>query len=395
MTGEDTPLEYLAANGNLPEKEKEYDPLLYWLWLAQLLGPGSNRTGSILDEYGTARAVWEDRDTGHFQKQIGPAAWKRWQTEPTTPGDWIPLWEACWEMGVEIITFADPQYPLALSHIPDPPLVLYCTGNTEHLNACRTVGMVGSRRPTSYGVSAARDLGKALAEKGVVIVSGLADGLDGVSHWAAVKAGTPTIGVLGVPIDKTYPSDNTDLRRRIEENGTVISEYAPGTKCNYKATFLQRNRIIAALSGVLVVLEARERSGTMSTVGHAQRYGRPVYAVPGSIYSSLSTGTNLLLKTGQARMVTSAQDILIQLGLHPVEVQSVQSAQEVPLSEPKRPQPSAQEQQVLAHIPYEPVGLEELVEKTGLPIGQLLVCLTSLELSGWILSQPGQRYLLK
>ena len=395
MTGEDTPLEYLAVNGNLPEKEKEYDPLLYWLWLAQLLGPGSNRTGSILDEYGTARAVWEDRDTGHFQKQIGPSAWKRWQTGPATPGDWIPLWEACWEMGVEIITFADPQYPLALSRIPDPPLVLYCTGHTEHLNACRTVGMVGSRRPTSYGVSAARDLGKALAEKGVVIVSGLADGLDGVSHWAAVKAGTPTIGVLGVPIDKTYPSDNTDLRRRIEENGTVISEYAPGTKCNYKATFLQRNRIIAALSGVLVVLEARERSGTMSTVGHAQRYGRPVYAVPGSIYSSLSTGTNLLLKTGQARMVTSAQDILIQLGLHPAEAQEAQSAQEVPLSEPKRPQPSAQEQQVLAHIPYEPVGLEELVEKTGLPIGQLLVCLTSLELSGWILSQPGQRYLLK
>ena len=393
MTGDGTPLEYLAAYGSLPSQEKKYDPLLYWLWLAQLLGPGNSRTGAILDEYGTAEAVWEDRDTDHFRRQIGPAAWRRWEKEPTCPGDWARLRETCREKGVEIVTYADAEYPLALSRISDPPLVLYCTGNVEHLNNRWTVGMVGSRRPTPYGVSAARDLGKALAESGAVIVSGLADGLDGVSHWAAVRAGAPTIGVLGVPIDKTYPADNTDLRRKMEENGTVISEYAPGTNCSYKATFLQRNRIIAALSMVLVVLEAREHSGTMSTVGHAQRYGRPVYAVPGSIYSSLSTGTNLLLKTGQAQMVTQPQDVLSRMGLQPAAKRTVQPA--VSLSEHKRPQPTEQERQVLARIKAEPVGLEELVEKTGLPIGQLLVCLTSLELSGWILSQPGQRYLLK
>lgn len=385
----ETPLEYWAEHGQLPEKEQDCEPVLYWIWLAELLGPGNTHTGTVLDTYSTAKAVWDDRDTICFSQSIGTAAMRRWQAHPTAPVDYASIAAQCDELGIRIVTFEDADYPLALSRIADPPLVLYCTGNVRYLNAENTVGMVGARKPTSYGVSAAQDFGKALAQGGAIIISGLADGLDSVSHRAAVQAGTPTIGVLGVPIDKTYPAANANLRHQMEQNGTVISEYPPGANCDYRISFLQRNRIIAALAKVLVVIEARERSGTMSTVGHAQRYGKTVYAVPGSIYSPLSTGTNALLRDGKAYMALSAQDIMEQLNLAPFESESVAPAAAA------KPPLSDKAQKVLSFIGARPIGLEELAEKTQLPIGTLLVALTSLELAGWILSQPGQRYILK
>ncbi len=389
MTGEDTPLEYLAENGTLPAEEPACESVLYWLWLAYLLGPGNSHAGALLDQYGSARAVWEDRGSPCFLKSIGTAACKRWKKENVCPEDLRPLWQECLAKKIRILTFEDAEYPLALSRIPDPPLVLYCTGQVEHLNNRFTVGMVGTRKPTPYGSYAAKDIGTQLAEQGAIIVSGLADGLDSAGHWAAVRAGKPTIGVLGVAIDKTYPARNAELRRRMEENGTVISEYPPGANYDSRISFLQRNRIIAALSMVLVVLEAQERSGTMNTVGHAERYGRPVYALPGSIYSQLSTGTNALLKNGRAQVATCAADLLTRMGL---------KMHEKP-AEPEKPKPplpqSENARKVLECMQAFPVGLEELAENTRLPIGTLLVTLTSLELTGWIVSQPGQRYLLK
>ena len=389
MTGEASPLEYLAENGCMPPVRPPCDPVLYWLWLAHLLGPASSRAGAVLDSYGSARALWEDRDSQQFRQCIGLSAWRRWQKQPTDPADYAGLRDECADRGIQILTFEDADYPLALSRIPDPPVVLYCTGRVQYLNTRYIVGMVGTRKPTPYGLSAAGDFGTALAKAGAVIVSGLADGLDSASHRAAVKAGAPTIGVLGVPIDKTYPASNADLRRRMEENGTVISEYAPGANCDYRVSFLQRNRIIAALSMALVVVEARQHSGTMSTVAHAERYQRPVFAIPGSIYSPLSAGTNGLLRAGRARMAVTAADVLHQMGLHCEKQQ-----QDPPAQQPRAPL-SAQARLVLSRIGARPTGLEELVQKTGLPIGQLLVALTSLELTGWIVSQPGQRYLLK
>lgn len=389
MTGEDTPLEYLAENGTLPTADRIYEPVLYWLWLAHLLAPGNSHTKALMDRYGSAQAVWENRDTQEFLKSIGVAARRRWEKQALCPEDFRPLWRKCQAKNIRILTFVDAEYPLVLARIPDPPLVLYCTGQIEHLNNRFTVGMVGTRKPTPYGRYTARDLGKALAERGAVIVSGLADGLDSASHWAAVRADAPTIGVLGVPIDQTYPAKNVELRSKMEENGTVISEYPPGAKCDCQISFLQRNRIIAALSMVLIVLEAQERSGTMSTVHHAERYDRPVYAVPGSIYSQLSTGTNALLKQGRAQVVTCAEDILTRMGLNTAPKPA----------EPEKPKPqpplSANARKVLGCMKASPVGLEELAETTKLPIGTLLVTLTSLELTGWIVSQPGQRYLLK
>ena len=259
------------------------DPLLCWLWLAHVMGPASSHAGRVLDAFGGAQEAWEARDTQEFRQAAGLAAAKR--AGQLTPEQYQGLADRCRALGVRILPFDDPDYPLAFSRIPDMPLVLYCTGDPVWLNEPGTVGIVGSRKPTDYGLQAAADIGEALARSGALIVSGLADGLDSAGHRAAVKNGCPTIGILGVPIDRTYPAANVALRHTIEQNGCILSEYAPGESTPGPVGFLQRNRLIAALSSALLVVEAREKSGTMSTVSHAERYGKPVFAVPGSIYS--------------------------------------------------------------------------------------------------------------
>ena len=215
----------LAGQTSLFAPEAAPDPLLCWLWLAHVLGPGSSHAGRVLDVFGGAQEVWEARDTSEFYIAAGPAAAKRARQLDVEAFHQLVM--RCDDLGVRILTFDDPDYPLAFSRIPDMPLVLYCTGDVRWLNEPGAVGVVGSRKPTEYGLTAAADIGEALAKNGAVIVSGLADGLDSAGHRAAVKNGCPTIGVLGVPIDRTYPAANVGLRHKIEEKGCVISEYPP------------------------------------------------------------------------------------------------------------------------------------------------------------------------
>ena len=299
------------------------DPLLCWLWLAGTLGAGSQRAGAVLDAFGGAQEAWEARDTDAFAAAAGPAA----------------------------------------------------------------VGMVGTRKPTEYGLRAAEDIGRGLARAGAVIVSGLADGLDSAGHRAAVGENCPTIAVMGVPIDRTYPAANRELRRAIERRGCVISEYPPESEPVGAVGFLQRNRLIAALSGALVVVEAKEKSGTMSTVGHAERYGKPVFAVPGSIFSPASAGTNALLRDGRAKAVCTAADLFGTLGL--------QTARPAPAPR-ETPRPlSENERLVLSCLGAKAQGVEELGVKSGLPTAALLGVLMKLELAGRVSCLPGKRYILR
>ena len=177
--------------------EETPDPLLCWLWLAHTMGPASSHAGRVLDVFGGPQEAWEARHSGAFRQAAGAAAAQRAVQPDNTPEAQRPVVLRCQKRGVRILPFDDPDYPLALARIPDMPLVLYCTGDTAWLNQPGAVGMVGSRRPTEYGLQAAEILGRGLAQGGAVIVSGLADGLDSASHRAAVSAGCPTIGVLG------------------------------------------------------------------------------------------------------------------------------------------------------------------------------------------------------
>ena len=166
------------------------DPLLYWLWLAHVMGPASSHAGRVLDAFGGAQEAWEARDTAEFRQAAGPAAAKR--AGQLVPEQFRALARRCAALRVCILPFDDPDYPLAFSRIPDMPLVLYCTGDPVWLNEPGTVGIVGSRKPTDYGLQAAADIGEALARSGALIVSGLADGLDSEAHRAAVQADWPT-----------------------------------------------------------------------------------------------------------------------------------------------------------------------------------------------------------
>lgn len=363
------------------------DPLLCWLWLANTLGAGSSHAGRVLDVFGGAQEAWENRDSDAFRKAVGSPAFARANLPDNTPAHYRAFARRCAARNIRILPYDDPDYPLAFSRIPDMPLVLYCTGDPLWLNEPGAVGMVGSRRPTEYGLQAAADLGSGLAKNGAIIVSGLADGLDSAGHRAAVKNDCPTIAVMGVPIDRTYPAANAALRQQIERKGCVISEYPPYSEYVGPTCFLQRNRLIAALSSAVLVVEAREKSGTMSTVAHAERYGKPVYAVPGSIYSPNSAGTNGLLRDGRARAVAGAADLLAALGLHTRQAAPAAAKQPAPLSDTER--------RVLAGIGPKPVGIEELCVSTGLPMSALLGTLMKLELTGRVYKQPGQRYVLR
>ena len=363
------------------------DPLLCWLWLANTLGAGSSHAGRVLDVFGGAQEAWENRDSDAFRKAVGSPAFARANLPDNTPAHYRAFARRCAARNIRILPYDDPDYPLAFSRIPDMPLVLYCTGDPRWLNEPGAVGIVGSRKPTEYGLNAAADIGGELAKNGAIIVSGLADGLDSAGHRAAVKNDCPTIAVMGVPIDRTYPASNRELRKKIEQKGCVISEYPPESGPVGPNGFLQRNRLIAALSSALVVVEAQEKSGTMSTVSHAERYGKPVFAVPGSIYSPNSAGTNGLLRDGRARAVCSAADLLGPLGLRRQSAAAVTAKQPEPLSENER--------KVLSCIGPQPFGIEELCVRSGLPTAVLLGTLMKLELSGRVLCMPGKRYVIK
>ena len=353
----------------------------HWLWLAFVLGPGAPRCRQLLEVYG---------DPGEVQRAVGREDLSGLLTSGqlarlhTDPDDFSPLEEEMDRLGARILTLEQEDYPRRLRDSPDAPPVLFCTGDPAALNAEHTVGMIGSRRPSAYGVEAAATLGRELAEAGVCLVSGLADGLDSEAHKAAVAAAAPTVGVLGTSIDKTYPASNRRLRAEMEQTGAVVSEFFPGAVAT-KGNFLLRNRLIAALSDALCVVEAREKSGTMNTVGHAERYGRPVYAVPGGIFSQVCAGTNALLAQGRAGMVTGAGVLLGALGLS-------ETGEKRRDRQPRTADISLDAARMLACLGQTLRPLETLAAETGQDTGGALAALLELELAGLAQSCAGGLY---
>ena len=359
---------------------------LLWLWLAGVLGFGAEHSGELLALYGDAEEVYRARHSEDFSAVLSAKQVTRLQDDSRPPESYALILGTCQRKSIRIITWADPDYPRSLRRLPDAPPVLYCTGQSAVLNRGPMLGMVGSRQPSAYGVRAAETLSGALAKAGAVIVSGLADGLDGVAHQGALQAGGITVGVLGCAIDKTYPANHSRMRWQMEQQGAVLSEYPPGCR-SYGSYFLQRNRLIAGLSDVLCVVEARKRSGTMSTVHHAQRYGREVYAVPGSVFDPVCEGTNQLLADGEAKPANSAKALAGALGLRAAAPKTAQK-QPAPVTDPVQ-------QTLLDALAGGPAGLEALSARTGLSAGQVLAALTRLELTGRVQALAGGRYGLR
>ena len=278
------------------------------------------------------------------------------------------------ELGFRFLARSDPAFPSLLRAIHDPPPGLFLRGELEpSILAQPAVAVVGARACSAYGRQVARSLGRDLAAAGLVVVSGLARGVDAEAHRGALEAAGTTVAVLGCGIDRDYPAAHRELARQVAASGLVVAEYAPGVE-PAPWRFPARNRIVAGLCAATVVVEARERSGALITADFALEEGREVFAVPGEITSALSAGANALLRLG-ATPLTCAQDVLESYGLV--------------LSAGPAPDLSETAATVLERIREEAQGADELVRATGLSAGSLAVALTELELAGVVREEDG------
>jgi DNA processing protein len=269
---------------------------------------------------------------------------------------------------------SEPAYPASLGSIFDPPVGLFLRGaGPLDLLQRPAVAIVGARACSSYGSHVARAFGRELAAAGLVVVSGMARGVDGEAHRGALEAGGHTVAVLGCGVDRDYPAAHAELARRICRDGLVVSEYAPGVE-PAPWRFPARNRVVSGLAQATVVVEARERSGALITADLAVEEGREVFAVPGEITSALSHGTNALLRLGAAA-ATSAADVLEAFGLAPTE--------------PEPPELTPAAGAVLSRLREGPHSADELVRALTLDAGAAAAALAELELHGLLTETSG------
>jgi len=298
--------------------------------------------------------------------------------EKYSPEDELNKMRDC---GAGYITFWDKQYPKLLKEIPNAPAILYVRGDVEVLSQS-SLAIVGSRKYTSYGIRSAQKLSHEISEAGLVVVSGLALGIDSVVHRANVDVHGKTIGVLACGVDTVYPSSNRQLAEQIlEMGGAIISEYP----CGYpplKQNFPQRNRIIAGLSLGTLVVEAAEKSGALITAFLALEANREVFAVPGNIDCENSAGSNYLIQKG-AKLVRNAEDVFEELNIL------------IKLKKSEEYQPETEDESMVIQYLSEPDGLtiDELIRVSGLNIVSINMTLTILEMKG-IVSNVGGRFTL-
>jgi DNA processing protein len=278
------------------------------------------------------------------------------------------------ELDVRFAARSDPAFPPLLRAIHDPPPGLFLRGDAPvEVLARPAVAIVGARACSAYGSSVARSLGRELAAAGLVVVSGLARGVDGEAHRGALEAGGSTVAVLGCGVDRDYPAAHAELARRIVAGGgLVVSEYAPGVE-PAPWRFPARNRNIAGLAAATIVVEARERSGALITADLALEEGRDVFAVPGEITSALSAGANALLRLG-ATPLTSSADVLESFGL---------------VAAPSRELPAGEAGAILELLADGIASTDELVRRSGLAAEVVAAALVELELAGLISTADG------
>jgi len=287
------------------------------------------------------------------------------------------------KLKLQVIDVEDSSYPSLLREIHDPPMVLYYRGNLEAVRGA-SIGVVGTREATGYGIELAKKLGYQLAYAGVGVISGLARGIDTAAHQGALAAKGRTAAVLGCSMDQMYPAENRALAEKMEESGgCVMSEFCLGTAPD-RQTFPMRNRIVSGLSKGLLVVEAARASGAMITAKQALEQGRQVFAVPGRIDHPQSGGCHQLLKDG-ARLVESVEDVLAEFEflLPPSEMPSINLPQGN-LGE--------QERKVLEALGREEMHMDILTRKCGLPSPAVSATLLKLEMKRWVRQMPGKYF---
>jgi DNA processing protein len=296
------------------------------------------------------------------------------------------------ERGIRVLTLDDPEYPKELAAIWDPPFLLYCLGDPVRLSGVRKIAIVGSRFASGTGRRNARRLASELAGQGLMIVSGLARGIDTEAHEGALDAQGLTAAVLGSGIDRIYPPENQGLAARVADKGVLITEFPLGTPPD-RFNFPRRNRIISGLCEATAVIEAARRSGSLITASFAVEQGREVFAVPGEISGRFSEGSNNLIKQG-AQLVTEAKDILDALEWERPVPKAVApaAAPQDRKAETATAALGPVEQAVLDCIGAESRGIEEIIAESGTSVPEAQSALLMLELNGYIRQEIGKRF---
>ena len=339
----------------------------YQYWLANIQGLSNRTIRKMLQYAGSAEEIYFLKkeqlqklgDIRPEQTQAILESKRTWDLEKES--------EILKEKGIAFVTCESERFPETLRNIVDPPYGLYVKG--KFLSAeKRTAAIIGARMCSEYGRAMAEELGKQLALHGVTIISGMARGIDAYGHLGAVKAKGETYAVLGCGVDICYPESNRRLYEQIPQNGGVLSEYPPGQKPE-PWHFPARNRIMSALSDVVIIVEAKERSGSLITADFALEQGKDVYAVPGRVGDSLSKGCNYLIKQG-AGIISDVEDFLKDLELCDIHKEFQENFNKFLLEK--------DESLVYSCVDLLPKSIEELIEQTGLTCQKLADILQSL-----------------
>ncbi|MGM9603889.1 MAG: DNA-processing protein DprA [Faecousia sp.] len=401
--------------------------LEHWLWLAHLPGLNEHTKVLLLQTFQSPEAVYgaDDHDLAGIPG-LTPSG--RQALADKSLERYVAALGQCSRDGIRILTYLDEEYPRRLKNIYNPPLVLYYKGTLPKFDGFPTIGVVGTRRCSAYGLSVAGRLGAEISSCGGLVVSGLAEGIDAAAMKGALKSGFPTVGVLGTGADIVYPLVNKSLFSQVERHGCILSEFLPGTP-GFKQNFPKRNRIISGLSVAVVIVESPEKSGALHTARSALEQGRDVYAVPGNVDLASFAGSNRLLREG-ACPVCCGWDVMGEYtSLFPGKIRKAECAvpEQQTVSEPvqsgqgslppKRGQRSAVRKKDIDNGPRGPysdvntalqglsgeeraivsclTGGEKLVDDviaaTGIPSGLVLRSLTMLELKGIVARLPGNR----
>ncbi|MBK7548078.1 MAG: DNA-protecting protein DprA [Rhodoferax sp.] len=401
----------------------EREELAAWLRLTLTPGVGNGSARKLLAAFGLPESIF----TQPISTLAQVVSRKQATSLHTEPPELTALLETTWSwleadrQRRRIAVLGNPTYPPSLLTIEDPPLMLYLlggqrnesTGNSENegsnspsalvqyaqtaINSIANslasgIAIVGSRNPTPQGAANARHFAKAFSEAGLTVVSGLALGVDGAAHEGALDGLGPndnrlaTIAVVGTGLDRVYPKSHRDLAHRIAENGLIISEYPLGTP-PLAENFPRRNRLIAGLAQGTLVVEAALKSGSLITARLAAEQGKDVFAIPGSIHSTQARGCHALIRQG-AKLVESAEDVLEELKI-PLPKQSTASSSASHEDSTEADDLSDAENGLLAALGFDPVGLDALQARTGIPTAQLQADLMTLELEGLVSRLPG------
>lgn len=373
---------------------------LYWIWISLIEGMTALEKLRVLAHFASPEDCFHACDYSAVEG-LQPEAVAALQNKDLSQAE--KILKDCVRTKTHVLTYQEDGYPSLLRAIAQPPLVLYYRGTLPRFDREPMIGVVGTRKASLYGQKTAQKLGHDIAAHGGIVISGMAEGIDGAATQGALAAGKPVVGVLGCGPDVVYPRFHRELYRKVERSGCLLSEYPPGTEPK-RWHFPQRNRIISGISCCVLVVEAPRKSGALITASQALEQGRDVYAVPGNLDTASCEGSNALLRDG-AVAVTCAWDMLSEYeARYPGKLQ--EKIPELPRQSDKKPidnaapapysdvdkntaAPEGPEARILSALDGRELHMDTLIAKTGMTSREVLAALTLMEVTGDVITRPG------